>query len=238
MTELQDRDAPLEEHLRELRDRLVKVLIGVGALSLGVVFFAGRNIITFLKEAYVPPEVPLNALSPMEYVYSWMLVSVYVGLALGFPLIVYETFKFASPGLYPNERKLFLRVVPLSALLFFLGGLFSALVLIPLSMHFLIPQAEAIAEPFLNLFRVIKFVVFMLFAVGLLFEVPLLMGFMIKSEVVSKRELREKRKFIYPLFIGVGIFFTPDPTPVTPLLITLLLLLMFEVSLLASERLL
>lgn len=238
MSEYDFEEQSLEEHLTELRNRLIVVAVGVGLLSFTVGFLIGREVLIYLQKIYIPPDIPVNALSPMEYVYSWVMVSVYVGVVLGLPLIIYESFKFMAPGLYPTEKRFFLRVVPISLILFCLGGAVSVKFLIPLSISYLIPQMESVAEPFMNLNKLIGFVVFMLLGVGLLFQIPLLVSFLIKGGLVKKEELKAKRKFIYAGALVGGITLAPDPTPVTPLIVAFLLVVMYELSLLVSEYLL
>lgn len=233
----EDKELSLEEHLTELRDRLLVVITAMLVVS-PMVFILTPRIIQGFKNNLLPKDATLIILNPMEYMYMRFLLTIAGAALLCMPLIIYEVFKFMRPGLYPSERRLFLRVVPLSFGLFVLGGLFSYYVLIPFSTGYLISYSEGIATPMLVLSRFISFLVFMLLSIGLIFQLPLVISFLVKGDLVTVKELREKRKYAYPLLLVGAMALAPDPTPVTPLVIALTLILVYEVSLLFAEHLL
>ncbi|WP_457555125.1 twin-arginine translocase subunit TatC [Candidatus Pyrohabitans sp.] len=238
MAELRDREMPLEEHLTELRQRLLISLAAVVILSLAIALLSGRRIITLLVSHFLPAGVKVIALNPMEYAYTWFLVVLFFGIYLALPVIIYEAFRFAEPGLYPNERRFILKVVPTSFILFTLGVLFSFFILTPFSAKFLVSYAEGSAEPMLSLHRFISFIAFMLISAGIIFQIPLVVAFLIKSELASTDTLRRWRRYVYLAFLALSITLAPDPTPVTPLVIAATLILIFELSLVFSKYLL
>jgi sec-independent protein translocase protein TatC len=238
MAEIQDREMPLEEHLAELRKRLLISLAAVGVFSVVAALLFGRGIIRLLISHFLPAEVKVIALNPVEYAYTWFLISLFFGIYLALPIIIYEIFRFAEPGLYPNERRFLIRVVPTSFILFTLGVLFSSFLLTPLSAKFLVNYAEATAEPMLSLHRFVSFIGFMLISAGIIFQIPLVVAFLVKSELVSMEQLRDKRKYVYIAFLALSMTLAPDPTPVTPIVIAATLILIFELSLLFSKYLL
>ncbi len=238
MAELQDREMPLEEHLAELRQRLLISLAAVGVLSLAIALLFGRRIISLLISHFLPAEVKVIALNPVEYAYTWFLVVLFFGIYLALPVIIYEAFRFAEPGLYPNERRFIIKVVPSSFILFTLGVLFSFFLLTPLSAKFLVGYAEGSAEPMLSLHRFVSFIAFMLISAGIIFQIPLVVAFLVKSELASIEQLRRWRKYVYIAFLALSVTLAPDPTPVTPFAIAATLIFIFELSLIFSRYLL
>lgn len=233
-----DEEVEITEHIIELRQRMIVVLV---ALAVSSVFFAmtvAKSSISLLIIHLLPPGTKVIAISPLEYVYSYILISVAIGVYLVTPLAIYEIFKFAEPGLYPHEKKLFLRVVPLSFLLFTLGAAFAMFVVIPPSAKFLVFYSEDLAEPMLVLRRFISFVSATVILFGLIFQIPLLTSLLVKAGLVSTSWLRHKRHYIYALLLAIALAFSPDPTPVTPLAVALTMIGVFELSLLFAERLL
>ncbi len=234
----EDKEQELVEHLRELRNRLVVAIASTAIASLGIALLSGREIIPILIKFSLPPDVKVMALSPVEYVYTFFIISIVVGIYLSTPVIIYEIFKFAEPGLYPEERRLFLRIVPTSFILFTLGILFSFFVLIPPSSRFLIFYAGETAEPMLVLSRFVSFIGFMVLSIGLIFQIPLIIAFLVKARLVSVSWLKYRRRYIYAILLALGFFLSPDPTPITPVVVALTLVFIFELSLLFAERLL
>jgi sec-independent protein translocase protein TatC len=233
----EDRELPLEEHLTELRNRLLVIIAFIILLS-PLIFIHTPDIIQGFKETLLPPDVELIVLNPLEYMYMRFLLSIAGATIACTPLIIYEVFKFMRPGLYPRERSFFLRVVPLSILLFAVGGLFSYYVLTPFSVSFLITYAEEVATPMMVLSRFVSFLVFMLLSIGLIFQMPLVVSFLVKGKLVTVRELREKRKYAYPILLVGAVTLAPDPTPVTPLVIAVTLIVVYELSILMANYIL
>lgn len=232
-----DKELALEEHLTELRNRLVVVLAAVAVISCIIFIFTG-SIISFIKKDLIPAGVKLIVLNPLEYMYMRFMLGIVGGVIICVPLIVYEIFKFMKPGLYPNERKFFIKVVPASMLLFALGAAFSYAVLIPFSVKYFISYAEGVATPMLVLSRFISFLSFMLLGIGLIFQLPLVISFLVKAELVKKSDLKEKRKYVYALLFLAAVTIAPDPTPVTPLIILVTLGIVYEISIIFAGRLL
>lgn len=234
---VEDKEMPLEEHLEELRRRLLISLAAVLLLSVVIATLFGSRLLNLIIQQFLPAGVKVIAKSPVEYAYTWFLVVLFLALYLALPVVIYEAFKFAEPGLYPNERRFIVRVVPTSFILFTLGVLFSFFILIPFSSRFLISYSETAAEPMLSLHRFVSFVGFMLLSVGVIFQLPLILTFMVKSGLVSHEQLRSKRKYIYIAFFAISMAITPDPTPAAPLAVAAVFVAIFELSLLLSRYL-
>lgn len=224
-----DRGMELEEHLIELGRRFLWVFAIVAVITLAAYPISGK-LIAQMKADFVPPNINIIALNPVEVVFTQIKIAITLSLIVGAPLIVYETFAFMRPGLYPSERRFYVGIVPASLVLFLLGGAISYRFLIgPLSKA-LIGASTSTTTPLLVLSRFIDFVSFMLVTVGTIFQVPLVIHLLVKMELVEPTFLREKRRIIYALMFGVVTIFNPDPTMATPLVITAGFILLYEVS--------
>tara|TARA_B100001964_G_C14261902_1_gene616126 strand:- start:10052 stop:10774 length:723 start_codon:yes stop_codon:yes gene_type:complete len=233
----EDKELSLEEHLTEFRNRLVVIIIALIIFTISIFIFSSEIIQTF-RTNFIPSGIPLIVLNPLEYIYTRLIISFAGAAIICLPLIIYEFFKFMRPGLYPGERRLFIRVVPMSVLFFILGGLFSYFLLIPLTVGSLIGYAEEVADPMLVLSRFISFVAFMLLSIGLVFQLPLIISFLVKGKLISIEELKSKRKYAYPILFVGAMTLAPDPTPIMPFVIALTLIVVYEISLVLAKVLL
>jgi sec-independent protein translocase protein TatC len=101
-----DIDMEMEEHLIELAKRFLLVFAIIGVVTL-VSYPVTDNIIGVLKAKFVPPGINVITINPVEIVFTRLKIAVVISLLAGAPLIVYETFAFMRPGLYPSEKRFF-----------------------------------------------------------------------------------------------------------------------------------
>lgn len=147
--DIDDSTAPLIEHLAELRQRLIYSVIAF-IVGMVICFAFGSLILDFLL---MPIEASLRALgdpnptmqytAPQEYFFTLVRISMVFGLALSFPVIAYQMWRFVAPGLYRNEKTAFLPFIIASPFLFIMGGAFAQYVVTPLAMQFFLGFADA-----------------------------------------------------------------------------------------------
>ncbi|MDJ1007203.1 MAG: twin-arginine translocase subunit TatC [Paracoccaceae bacterium] len=154
--EIEDSAAPLVEHLRELRQRLIRSII---AFVIGIVaaFTVAEPILQFLL---VPIEETLRELgdpsptlqytSPQEYLFTLFRISMVFGFALAFPYIAFQMWRFVAPGLYRKEKNAFLPFLVASPIMFLLGASFAHYIVTPLAMAFFLGFAD-VSSIFANL---------------------------------------------------------------------------------------
>ncbi len=233
----EDSERSLEEHLRELTRCLSIVIIQLVILTL-MFFPISGDVIQFLKYDLLPPDIDLIVLNPLEFVYMRFQLSIVFALTFTIPTIIWEAYRFMKPGLFPGEKKFFLKVVPTSFLLFLIGGVFSYEILVPLSLNSLIDYSRDAVIPMLTLTRFISFVSFMLLSLGLIFQFPLIISFLVKSNLMTVSTLKEKRKFVYLGMVAFSMLISPESTFITPFLIALSMVVIYEISLVFAKRLL
>lgn len=154
----------------------------------------------------------------------------FIAVIMTSPVILYQVWSFVSPGLYDKERKVTLSYIPVSVLLF-LGGLaFSYFILFPYVVSFMmrlsgdldIQQVIGINEYFQFLFQItIPF--------GLLFQLPVVMLFLTRLGIITPMMMAKARKAAYFVLLVIAAFITP-PDIVSHMMVTLPLLILYEIS--------
>ncbi|MEM9716741.1 MAG: twin-arginine translocase subunit TatC, partial [Pseudomonadota bacterium] len=147
--EMEESSAPLIEHLAELRDRLIKSVVAF-IIAMVACFAVADPILTFLVEPIADilrergEDPRLIFTAPQEKFFVLFRISVIMGLAISFPYIGYQLWRFVAPGLYKNEQNAFLPFLIASPLLFLLGASFAHYVVTPLAMRFFIGFSDII----------------------------------------------------------------------------------------------
>ncbi len=228
---------PLTEHLRELRIRLIRSIIAF-IITAGASFYFARHVFEFLKNPVIKsyPEVELITLSPTEPLFILIKISLTVGMILASPYILFEIWRFVEPALYPNEKKLFIPLLLSSIILFLLGGAFSYLVVLPLALKFLLGLgfSQLAATPYLSVNLYISFILKMLIAFGIAFEMPIFLYMLQRAGIVTQKQLKKFRRYFIVVAFLVGALIAPDVA--TQILMAVPLLLLYEISIFLGRR--
>lgn len=163
-------------------------------------------------------------------------VAMVAGLILAFPVIIREFWLFFKPALHSNEAKYARGAVLASSLLFFTGVLFGYFLLAPLSIHFL--TSYTISESVVNQINVRSFIgtlTSICLATGLIFELPIVAFFLTKIGVITPTFMRKYRKHAIVVIFIVAAIITP-PDVFSQILVSIPLLILYEVSILISAR--
>jgi sec-independent protein translocase protein TatC len=217
---------PLMDHLRELRNRIVKAALAlVAGMALGLAFF--HPIWNYVQRPYchavVYCDVKVNGhflivTSPLDGFYLRLKVGLVVGALLTSPVWLYQLWAFVAPGLYAREKKwtyIFLGVaVPLLGL-----GTFFALMVMDRGLHFLISMVPNQTVAFFTADTYLGYFMWMVLGFGLCFELPLLLVMLNQVGVLSHERFKKwRRVMIFLVFVFAGIA-SPSPDPFTMLLL-------------------
>ena len=246
------------DHLEELRWHLIRSLIAICVLTIGAFLSAKwifENIIfaparpqfwTFRalckladltgQESLCITEIPFKVQSRnMTGQFTMHIMSSFIiGLVVAFPYVCWEIWRFVKPGLQRSEQRYSRGAVAAVSLLFFMGISFGFYVIAPWMVYFL--ANYSISDMVVNEFDITSYVstvVLLVFGSGLLFQLPVVIFFLTKMGIVTPQFLRTYRKHSIIVILIVAAIVTP-PDPLSQMLISIPLYLLFEISILIS----
>jgi len=160
--------------------------------------------------------------------------SIYAGLVIAFPYVVYQFWKFISPGLHENERKHSRGFIIITSLLFLIGVLFGYYIITPLSINFLANYSiSELVENQIDIDSYIGLVRSSALASGLVFELPILIYFLTKVGLVTPKFLRKYRKYALVIVLIISAVITP-PDIASQIIVAIPILLLYQVSIYIS----
>jgi len=223
-----DKELPLEEHIIELRSRMLVVAVPI-LLTTFIVFIFSGELLKMIWNNAIP--LPMTIYSPMELIITRFKLSLVTALFIGVPLLLYEGFMFVGKGLYQNEKIYFIKIVPFSFLLFVSGASLAYFLVLPILFKYTIFYSMDVADPQVSVKRTIDTIITLMLGFGLVFQFPLLLIAAIKMGLVKREFFKGKRKFVYGALLAFALFITPDPTAISELIVALVLVMLFEFSL-------
>ncbi|HET8723662.1 MAG TPA: twin-arginine translocase subunit TatC, partial [Anaeromyxobacteraceae bacterium] len=169
------------DHLTELRVRLVRSLLGV-AVGVGLVGWFSDDIFRFVMRPVIAslPEGQraLNYTSYLEPFLVYLKVSIYGGLFVAAPWVLYQLWQFIAPGLYKREKKVVVPFVAVGTLLFYSGVAFTYFAVMPFAFPALASIAGPDMKPLLTMREQLTLVLAMMLGFGVVFEIPVIIAFL------------------------------------------------------------
>jgi sec-independent protein translocase protein TatC len=241
MTDQHESSAPEESfisHLVELRDRLLRSLIAVGAVLGLLCLYPGPGEIYDLLAApltnALPEGVKMVAIGVITPFMVPLKVTAMVAFVLALPFILYQVWSFIAPGLYAHEKRLGIPLIVSSSLLFLMGMAFCYFFVFGQVFHFINSFAPKSITPAPDIEAYLSFVMTMFLAFGLAFEVPVALVVMVKLGVVTVEKLKAWRSyFVVGAFVVAAVVTPPDV--VSQLALAIPMCLLYEVGILAAR---
>jgi sec-independent protein translocase protein TatC len=223
--------APLMEHLLELRKRLIYAVIGFG-ICFAVSFAFSTQIFNILT---APLHEALRGRSNDHLIYTALTevfftkvkIGMFGGLCFGFPVIAWQIWAFIGPGLYKHEKNAFAPFLLAVPFMFALGGCFVYFIMLPFSIQFF--DGAIAIELQAKESDDLSFVMTLIFAFGLTFQLPVLLTLLGKVGIVSSNGLREMRRYAIVGLFAVAAVFTP-PDAISMLALAVPLVILYEIS--------
>lgn len=261
---MKKKDSPEKEmsfldHLEELRWHLVRSTLAV--VILGVVAFIFKSFIfdTLIfgpsrpnfatyrifcefsqylgMDSFCFQEMPFRiqsrTMSGQFSAHLW--TSIYAGIIIAFPYILYEFWRFISPGLKPKERKGSRGFIIIASFLFFVGVLFGYYIITPLSINFL--GSYQVSEEVINQFDLDSYIALVrtsVLASGIIFELPIIIYILTKIGLLTPEILRKYRKFALIIVLTISAIITP-PDVASQIIVAIPILILYEVSIFISK---
>jgi sec-independent protein translocase protein TatC len=225
---MEDEEMPLTAHIEELLKRLAIVMVIAGLTSLAVFPF-GEEIINLLWESALPGANARPRLyGPLELLLTQIKVASLGGVLIALPALVYQSYRFMRPGLYPHERRYYLAAVPTSLVLAFVGVSFAYFVVLPAIFTYFLRYTEETAQIAFALGRTFNLILILMGYLAVVFQIPLFIMLAIMMGLVTRQWLADRRLLFWGGFLGISVLFTPDPTGMSPIILAVTMIALFE----------
>ena len=207
----------LVDHLEELRSRVLRSLLAV--------VVAAAGCLAFVKPLVKLLEMPAHGirflqLAPGEFLFVSLKVAGYAGLTFALPYVLYEVLAFVLPGLTRRERRLVAPAVAGSTLLFAAGLAFAWWALVPAALTFLVNYGADVVEPSWSIERYLDFVLLLMVATALAFQLPVLQLLLGALGLINARTMLGAWRWVVVVAAIAGAVLTPSTDPVTMLLLS------------------
>ena len=234
MRDIDDTQAPLLEHLIELRRRLFYCLLTI-FVAFGVCYYFAEDVFSFLVQ-------PLLAAGQKKVIFTQLFeaffvrvkVAFFAAMMVSFPVLANQLWQFVAPGLYRNEKKALLPFILATPVLFTMGAALAYFVTIPVALHFLLGfqgnfggiQQEALP----SVGNYLSFVMQFLFAFGIAFLLPILLMLLERAGIVTRKQLVSARRYAIVAAFGLAAVLTP-PDIGSQFLLAIPLIFLYELAL-------
>jgi sec-independent protein translocase protein TatC len=215
------------DHIHEIRRRLMWSAAAVLVFTIFAFFFANQLFDIMIYPAH---NVSLVYLEVTAMLSIYMKVCLTAGIIAAMPVLIYHFIMFVAPGLTPKEKKCVLIVVPWIFAMFLAGAAFGYFLFLPKAITFLTTFANDIAAPMIRIDSYIDFLTRMLLALGLIFEMPVIMTFLGRLGIVSPKWLVNKWKIAIILAFVVAAIVTPTTDPLNMMIFATPIIILYGMS--------
>ena len=233
---LKEKRLPISEHLEELRSRIIKsILIVIGLFFIN--WFFKAKILDIVKRPHsitmknLGLSQSLQVLSYQEGFYAYIKLCLITSVFMAYPLILYQIWKFVEAGLFKKERRYVKTFAPISYVAFITGVLFGYYFLIPYGLQFLIKILGGGIQPMITMSQYISLVTLLTLALGIVFQLPLVMLFIAKIGMLKADDFIKWRLYAILIIFILAAVITP-PDPFTQIMTALPMIILYEVGIL------
>jgi sec-independent protein translocase protein TatC len=243
--DIDNTEAPLLDHLIELRSRLIKASVGF-ILAFLISFYFSSDIFRYLIKPFEwgtgRDDIGLVTIKLLGFFLVKLKIALFGGMFVAFPLIAMQMYRFVAPGLYKHERQALGPYLMATPIFFVLGGCLVYFFLLPVAIHFFYGLASGLGTTgdsktdLLTLMPDVEsyldFVMMLILAFGLAFQLPVVLTLLGHIGVVSSAQLKSGRRFAIVGVCGIAALITP-PDPMSMIAMAVPLVLLYELAVIA-----
>jgi len=220
------------DHLGELRDRMLRVVIFLVIALIAMSFFTEPLLIYLLSPCEAPEGAvcQLQVLSPTGTIVAYFRVALMSAAILVVPYATYQLMMFILPGLTDKERRIVLTAIPVTTLLFLCGVAFAWFILVPAALPFLQNFLGDVFEPEWTADEYIAFLTALLFWMGVAFEMPVIFFVLARLGIIGPGLLMRNWRLAVVLITIAAALITPTVDPFNMLLVVAPLLVLYVIS--------
>ena len=230
-----DKDKSLVAHLEELRSTLIKCVISIGVIFPFAFYISPKALNRFVKILIGKNNITLNFFSPMEVFLVQIKLALLISALVAFPYIIKKISDYVTPALYEKERKAISKFVFVSAILFLFGCLFCLFVILPLIISFGMSFSGGNINAMFGVANIINLALGLVVVFGLMFQIPLVVNFLIGCDIVSYQKIACFRPYVTVILLIFCAILTP-PDIISQLLLFIPTYMLFELGLLLSRK--
>lgn len=225
----EDATMTMVEHLEELRRRLMVVIAAIGIAAI-VGFLVSGPLLDLLRQPLPDEFDTIYFTSPGGAFVAQLKIAGFVGVGLAMPVILFEVYRFVTPGLLPGEKRLLWPFLLVGFALFALGVAIGFLI-IPYALTFLLSFAREGVEPLLTIDEYIGFVTTLMLVFGLMLQFPVVLYVLARLGIVTPKWLASRRRWAVLIIAIVSAVATPGGDPFSMVVLALFMYALFEITL-------
>ena len=257
--ELKDKEMTFWGHLTELAIRLRRIVIVLFALTFIFMMVPASfdmnmfysvmmgdwmkfrpliaDILNKTESDLLPPHTTLISGGFAVPLTVYLEMSILLSVIVSLPYIAYELYMFIAPGLYSREKKFLKTFIFSFSILFILGVIYGYYLIMPLTFKILIYFSDIIgSKPWFTIDDFLSLTILGLAVTGFFFTLPVFLVLAMKFGVVSPETLSKNKRYIYVGLLIITAILTPDPTPVSMILLSIPFIVFYEISLVIGRR--
>lgn len=235
MSEENEKEMSFLDHLEELRGSILKSLyalvIGTAISFIFVDFFVNKILLLPASIAHFK----LQNLRPFGQLMMYFQVALVGGIILSLPVIIYQIWKFIAPALHSHEKRYVKSVVFFTTFCFLCGSAFGYFVMLPLTLKFAAGFGSMSIENNFALDEYISIILSIIFAAGLVFELPVLSFFFTKIGMLNPKIMRKYWRHSIVVIMILAAILSPGTDPVSQIILAIPLVFLYEISIFVSK---
>ena len=232
---MDEKNAPIMDHLNELRRVLIISIIALIVGTLAAYIFFLEDAMNLIKAPIASLNIELNFTQVAEAFLTQLKVALLAGWIIASPVILWQIIRFILPALYKHERRIFFALIFSCIFLFVAGIAFGYFFVLRLGLRALLFTFSGGFNPLISAANYVSFVLSFLIPFGLVFEIPLFVYFLTKAGIVNPVLLRSKRKYVILIILILAAMLTP-PDIISQLFLALPMMLLYEISIEISSH--